>query len=250
MKKFIALGIALILSLSISVLAEPSYSIHIFAKNGVYLEYPQFAGENALNEAIQALWQDLTKFPEDFTSLALAQEKVDYYADGSPIVGTKHYRCTVSFVNEDFISFVLSGISSTPYQMREERELHAYTLDRNTLKPIKLTDVFYTDIYKEELKTLFFQAATPPTAPNILDYEGSESDQKQFFDDMMNYLIELDESPFNVDYKSYYYLKPGRIVVGLAVPHVYGDYFEAELTLDKLHNYLNSYVLDRILEEG
>lgn len=250
MKKWIALGLALLLALPSLAMADTGYRLHTFASNGVYLEYPQFAGEDALNAAIVALWQDLTQFPEDFITLAKAQENIDSYADGTPVVGSKHYRCTVTFVNADFISFVLTGNTSSPYQMRDSREVHSYTLDRNTLKPIKLTDAFYTDVYKDELKELFFRAASLPTEPKILDWEGSESDKKQYFDDMMNYLIELDESPFNVNYESYYYLKPGSIVVGLAVPHVYGDYFEGELPLPYLYDYLNSYVLDRIVADG
>lgn len=250
MKKRIALGLALLLALPSLAVADTGYRLHTFASNGVYLEYPQFAGEEALNAAIVALWQDLTQFPEYFITLAKQQENTPSYADGTPVVGSKRYRCTVTFVNEDFISFVLTGSTSSPYQMRDSREIHSYTLDRNTLKPIKFTDVFYTDVYKEDLKELFFRAAVPPSQPQILDFWGSESEQKQFFDDMMNYLIELDESPFNVDYENYYYLKPDSIVVGLAVPHVYGDYFEGELPLKMLYDFLNNYVLDRIVAEG
>ncbi len=244
MKKII-LFLLLALLLQGKAHAQADYSIQVYERNDIRIEYPQFMPGDDINPVILNIVASLIPFDLDEAQLNDNSREWKYYADGTKVLGTKDYRCMVTFANESIVSFVIWGYQSDVLSMHESKEIFAYNIDRYTLQNIRLRDAFYTDQYERQLHAVFLNKAAVSEAPAI-SYDNAlpRTQNEQFFNDMMNYLIELDESPFNVSYPSFFLLKPDGIVVSLAVPRSYGEYFDAALPLQDVRAYMNPYVLD------
>lgn len=229
--------------------AEPEYSTLIYEKNGVYIEYPYFYQDETLNQTIYHQVEKLIPFDVDAAQLNDPKVKWEYYEDGSKVIGSKHYQMAVTYANHSLISFVIWDYRNTRFDMHVTKDVFAFTIDRYTQKNLQLHEVFYTDQYRRQLNSLFFAKAALTDSPSITQNESDDgSSDQQFFDDMINYLYEVNESPFNVDYPHYFYLKPESAVVGLAVPHAAGDYFDGELSYEDLSPYMNPYIVNAMTE--
>ena len=244
MKKIIILLLVVML-LPGTAFAQADYRLQVYEYNGVRIEYPQFLQGDDVNPLILNIVASLISFDLDEAQLNDESREWEYYPDGAKVLGTKDYRCEVTFANESIVSFVLWGYQSNVFSMHETKDVFAYNIDRYTLQNIRLQDAFYTDQYLDQLHRIFFSKAALSDTPAIsYNSDMSRAGNQQFFNDMMNYLIELDESPFNVSYPRFFFLKPEGVVVGLAVSHSYGEYFDAALPLEDVKPYMNPYVLD------
>ena len=168
----------------------------------VSIQYPQFAGMDALNQLVYAKVASLPQFAEAKLTMEL--------------------EAAVTLQTERFVSVVFWGTSNVEGSAHPNTELFALNVDLTTMREVTLAELYTLDA---DFERVFFAKAYFPTAP-VTSYDAA------LFPEML--ALQTTEyqtvSPFSIPESVNCFLKPDGIVISLPSMHATGsDHFEAQL---------------------